>query len=333
MQTLRLAPDSIEKAAEIIRLGGLVAFPTETVYGLGADGFSPEACASVFAAKGRPADNPLILHLCDISQINQVAFDIPNTFYLLKDFFPGALTVILKKSDKVPMEVSAGLPTVAVRFPKNEIARELIRLSGTPIAAPSANKSGRPSPTRAEHVLADLDGRIDAVIHGGDCEYGLESTILDLSENTPSILRQGVITEPRISEKIGAVLLTQNAKDAPKAPGMKYAHYSPRAKVTLVSSANISKMTEKINALALSRENSAIMATDETFSAYTHGIVISLGSRADLDEIARNLFATLREFDKRGVSQVFAETLPTDGIGAAIMNRLIKSAGYSIIYV
>lgn len=333
---------SIEKAASIIRDGGLVAFPTETVYGLGCDATNTRSARKVYRAKGRPSDNPLIVHIASIDQLSFVATDIPEYAYELADkLWPGPLTLICKKSRAIPRNTTGGLNTVAVRLPDNETARELILRSGTVIAAPSANISGSPSPTCARHVYDDLAGRIDAIIDDGESVVGLESTILDLTTDIPTILRPGVITRQMIEQIIGRVNIdpaisskTIDEKLKPKAPGMRYRHYAPKAELTIVEgkpirvAAYINDKVSKDNELGL---KVGIITTDENEHRYRGDLIKSLGPAADEMAIAHNLYGILREFDEADVDRIYAESFSTDGVGLAIMNRLNKAAGYKII--
>lgn len=332
----------INKAADVIKSGGLVAFPTETVYGLGGDGLNPSASMSIYKAKGRPSDNPLILHISDISQLSPLVKEIPpNAKKLADKFWPGPLTMIFKKSDIVPDETSGGLDTVAVRFPENKAAQALISASATPIAAPSANTSGRPSPTRASHVAFDLNGKIDIIIDGGPCEFGLESTIVDVSGDVPCLLRPGSITLEMLKEVLGrvdvdkAVVTKLDGGELPKAPGMKYTHYSPSADVVIVRG-DREKMVDKINELISEVEPSlkiGVIATEENKYKYNNCEVLVIGSITKPQTIAANLFKMLRKCDYHKIDKVFAEGLCEDELGLAIMNRLKKAAGYSIIEV
>ena len=334
--------EGIKKAADIIKKGGLVAFPTETVYGLGANGLDENAVPKIYEAKGRPSDNPLILHISEFDEIKSIVEEIPKTAIILaEEFWPGPLTMVLKKSDIVPYRTTGGLESVAVRMPSNRIARELIKASGVPIAAPSANSSGRPSPTKASHVLYDLDGKIDLVIDGGAVDIGLESTIVDVTTEVPVILRPGFITEEMLSEAIGRVEIDEVVKSLspdkdlkPKAPGMKYRHYAPRGRMTIFKG-KPEKVVERINEeLAKSAgKKTAVLATDETKMYYKADVVISVGSREDGESIAHNLFDVLRRFDDVGAEVIFSEGFDENKLGFAIMNRLHKSAGYNIIMI
>lgn len=331
------------EAARILQAGGLVAFPTETVYGLGGNGLDGGVCKKIYAAKGRPSDNPLILHISQISELRPIVREIPPAAQKLMDaFWPGPLTMIFPKSDIVPLETTGGLDTVAVRFPSHPVAMAIIRAAGLPIAGPSANSSGKPSPTRASHVEFDLSGKIDMIVDGGAAEWGLESTIVDVSGEIPMILRPGALTQEMMEAVAGKILvdpaiLTKPAADFhPKAPGMKYTHYSPKAKVILVQG-ETKAVIARVNALtqeaAACGKKTGVMATEETKAAYTADVVLSLGKRSSPEEIGASLFKTLRKFDFLGVDIVYAEVFPEEGEGLAIMNRLNKAAGYCRIEV
>ncbi len=340
--TKSIDPDLMTLAGGIIRSGGLVAFPTETVYGLGSDALNPKASGKIYAAKGRPSDNPLIVHIADFGALDRIVSKIPSAARDLADaFWPGPLTMIFQKSAAVPSATTGGLDTVAVRMPSHPVALELIRQSGGYIAAPSANTSGRPSPTEAKHVYSDLNGRIDMIIDGGPVGIGLESTIIDLTEETPMVLRPGFISLEVLRSVLGDVRMDPglHADDPafrPKAPGMKYRHYAPKASLIIVEGEETA-VRAKIEELALEAENSGqmagIIATDEDASSYTHGIVRSAGTRSDEITIAQRLFSILREFDELQVSVIYSEAFDTPQLGAAIMNRLIKAAGHQIILV
>lgn len=333
----------IKTAADIIARGGLVAFPTETVYGLGGDAFDVNASARIYEAKGRPSDNPLIVHIAALEDLYSLTDNVPDkALALAKEFWPGPLTMIVDKKSCVPDTVTGGLSTVAVRLPSHKIARDLIKTSGTFIAAPSANLSGRPSPTRAEHVIEDLSGRVDMIIDGGDIEIGLESTIVDLTEDVPVILRPGYITMEMIEDVIGDVRLDKalmtGVSDgvAPKAPGMKYRHYAPKAELTIIEGER-DKVINRINSFVEEgrRRNRkvGVMLTAETYDMVEADVKISLGSSDSNEEIARNLFATLREFDETGVDVIYSEGFGDNGLGQAVMNRLLKAAGHRVIKV
>lgn len=334
--------EGVKKAAVILKNGGLVAFPTETVYGLGTNGLDENAVPKIYEAKGRPSDNPLILHISEFEEIKDIVKEIPKSALILaEEFWPGPLTMVFKKSEIVPYRTTGGLESVAIRMPSNKIARELIKAAGLPIAAPSANSSGRPSPTKASHVLFDLEGKIDMVIDGGAVDIGLESTIVDVTGEIPVILRPGFITEEMLTEAIGRVdtddvvkSLTPDKHLKPKAPGMKYRHYAPQGKMTIYKG-NPDRVVEIINEELSKSENkkTGVLATDETKSYYRADIVISLGSREDGESIAHNLFDALRRFDDEGVELIFSEGFDENRLGFAIMNRLHKSAGYNIIMI
>jgi L-threonylcarbamoyladenylate synthase len=340
-----LDPEIIQEAAALIRRGELVAFPTETVYGLGADALLPEGARRIYAAKGRPSDNPLIVHICEFEALKKIAADLPPEAALLAEaFWPGPLTMIFCKSECVPYETTGGMDTVAVRMPSHPVAAALIRESGGYIAAPSANTSGRPSPTLAEHVYEDLQGRIPLILDGGAVGIGLESTIVDLSEEVPMILRPGYITKEMLEQVIGTVrndpgFIGSDSKIRPKAPGMKYRHYAPKARMVLVSGP-VDLAADKIRELAEKScrkgERCGILCTDETKDLYEkmdQAVIKSIGQRQNEETIAHNLYGILREFDQADVDCIYSESFPEDGIGAAIMNRMLKAAGHQVIHV
>ncbi len=330
------------RAGQIIKEGGLVAFPTETVYGLGGDALNAGASSRIYAAKGRPGDNPLIIHIAHPGSLCSIVSSVPPAARLLADaFWPGPLTMILEKSSLVPAETTGGLNTVAVRMPDHAAALALIDAGGGYIAAPSANLSGRPSPTTAKHVLDDLNGRIDMIIDGGNVGIGVESTIIDLTEEIPMVLRPGFISLSMLREVLGEVrmdpgLHSEDPAFRPKAPGMKYRHYAPKANLTIVEGPQ-DAVRAKIESLALEAEMAGlrcgIIATDEDACDYRHGIVRSAGKRSEEITISQHLFGILREFDDLDVSVIYSESFDTPQIGAAIMNRLIKAAGHQIIQV
>ena len=334
----------LEEAGQLLRAGALVAFPTETVYGLGGDGMKEDAAARIYAAKGRPSDNPLIIHIAELSALEELAVDIPELAYRLAEkFWPGPLTMILKKSARVPYATTGGLETVAVRMPSDEIAREIIRASGTYIAAPSANLSGRPSPTKAAHVIEDLSGRIEMIVDGGDSEIGLESSIIDLSSEVPMILRPGFITKEdfeQIVEEVEydrAVLATKPQESiVAKAPGMKYRHYAPKGQITIVEG-NTQAVIQKINALVAEQEQKkvrvAVLCAEETKEKYVCQHIYSLGSLKSEKEISAHLFAALRSFDTEQMEVIYSESFEETKLARAIMNRLRKAAGYQILEV
>lgn len=332
----------IETAADIIRKGGLVAFPTETVYGLGADALNPTASKKIYQAKGRPSDNPLIVHISCMEDLEKIADRIsPQARKMAEHFWPGPLTMIFKKKEVVPTETTGGLDTVAVRMPGHPVALALIRAAGGYIAAPSANTSGKPSPTLAEHVALDMDGRIPMILDGGAVGIGLESTIVDFSEEIPMVLRPGYITPDMIREVIGEIrmdpgLVDEDSGVHPKAPGMKYKHYAPKAELILVNGPQ-EKVQQTINHLTReameSGKTAGVIGTDESREGYRYGIVKSVGTRNDEDTIARHLYGILREFDEENVDIIYSESFSTPRIGQAIMNRMLKAAGHQVIEV
>lgn len=328
---------SIKDAAEIIKTGGLVAFPTETVYGLGANVFNDEAVKNIFKAKGRPVDNPLIVHISDFDMINIIAADIPDSAKILMDaFMPGPLTIIMKKSDKISHLITAGLETVAIRFPSHPVAKKLIEYSGVPIAAPSANLSGKPSPTIARHVIDDLSGRVEGIIDGGECDAGLESTVIDCTADIPIILRPGIITLDDIKEYIPNAEIDKNILnavmpgDTPKCPGMKYRHYAPEAKVFVVEGKK-EAVIDKIKELLLensSYKTGVLCCSDENYKC-NKKINIENGNKG----YAHRLYTNLRLFDEASIDVVFAEFYINDKYAVSVKNRLYKSASNNIIYV
>ena len=341
MNTKRLTEHDIDEAAAILRDGGLLGIPTETVYGLGANGLNEAAVAHIFEAKGRPQDNPLILHIPDASWLERYCKDIPLTAYqLAKAYWPGPMTMILKRKDIVPNAVTAGLDTVGMRCPAHPLCREIIAASGVPVAAPSGNTSGRPSPTTAQHMLEDMDGKIDAIMDGGPCSVGVESTIIDLTETPARLLRPGGITLEQLEAVLGevavdpAVTRLMGAGEQPKAPGMKYRHYAPKAPVTVVTG-DPKKSAEYIAAHAGAEDG--IICFDEFLPLFTRRSemrpVMDLGPAGDKEEQARHIFDALRSFDHTSVSAIWAQCPDTTGIGLAIANRLNKAAGFHIIQV
>ncbi len=338
MQTLYLPANSEntpKTAAEILRNGGLVALPTETVYGLGADGLNPQAVNKIFAAKGRPNDNPLILHVADIGDIEHLCHDIPASAYdLAKNFWPGPLTMVLPANDVVPKCTTAGLSTVAVRCPDNAVTRQIIQLAGVPIAAPSANLSGKPSTTTAEHVLHDHDGRIDAVVDGGPCRVGLESTIVDLTEDRPRLLRPGGITPEQLTEVLGDLVVdkavtAQIDKDAVvKAPGMKYRHYAPQCQVVIVAGSR-EKAAADIHTHCTPDDR--VLCFAEELPLYKDCKPLAYGLEADTQTLSAGLFAALRELDDPAVRTVYARCPVGGGIAYAVQNRLKKAASFQIV--
>lgn len=337
--------EELAEAAAVLKSGGLVAFPTETVYGLGGNALDEDAARKIYAAKGRPSDNPLIAHISCAAELAPLVREIPEAGRkLMEAFWPGPLTMIFPKSSKVPYGTTGGLDTVAVRMPDDPVASRLIALAGVPVAAPSANTSGRPSPTTADHVWQDMNGRIDMIIDGGPVGIGVESTIVDVSSPVPSVLRPGAITMEMLREVLGevavdpAILGPMKEDVKPKAPGMKYRHYAPKAELTLVETTGpVESMVEKVKELAHEKLvqgcQVGIICTDESRSCYAEGTVRSIGARESQESVAHNLYAVLREFDDLKVEYIFSESFSEDHLGQAIMNRLSKAAGYKIVQV
>jgi L-threonylcarbamoyladenylate synthase len=332
----------IQTAAEIIRKGGLVAFPTETVYGLGADAFNGDAVLRLFEAKRRPLDNPPIVHVAAKADVVPLVEQIPQKAQLLiNKFWPGPLTLVLKHSPRVPKVTTAGLDTVAVRMPIHPVAAALIKASGCPIAAPSANLAGKPSPTTAEHVYEDLNGRIDAILDGGATNIGVESTVVDFSTDPPMLLRPGGLPFETLKKVLPDLVLhsfveaeKEISEEKIRSPGMKHKHYAPKAPVILVEGgleAVVAKIKELSEAYKHDGKRVGVLATDETQSSYNADAVMSLGTRSNVTTIAANLFRLLREMDAKGVDVIIAEGVPPEGLGLAIMNRLRKASGYHIV--
>lgn len=331
---------ALQEAGEVLRRGGLVAFPTETVYGLGGDALNPESSRKIYAAKGRPSDNPLIVHIARMEDLTPIVRQVPEEAILLaRAFWPGPLTMVLPKSERVPCETTGGLQTVAVRMPSHPVARRLILCGGGYVAAPSANLSGRPSPTAAKYVIEDMDGRIDMIIDGGEGDIGLESTIVDLTVSPPQILRPGYITQDMLAAVLGQIsvdrtILEADSGQAPRAPGMKYRHYAPKGELTIISGP-AGQVTDYINSHAAEDSKQGhkvgVIGTDEALAQYRADVVCSLGSRQDEDSIARHLYSILREFDDAQVTRIYSECFESTGLGQAIMNRLLKAAGHKLI--
>lgn len=333
----------MQEAGNLIAAGELVAFPTETVYGLGGDALHPEAAKKIYEAKGRPSDNPLIVHIAQVSDLQLVAKEVPNQAKLLAEaFWPGPLTMIVWKSEVVPYATTGGMDTVAVRMPNHPVALELIRKSGKLIAAPSANTSGRPSPTEAAHVAEDLSGRIAMILDGGPVGIGIESTIIDLTEKTPMVLRPGYITIEMLSEVLGQEvimdpgIIAADDTTKPKAPGMKYKHYAPKADMVIVEGVK-EAVVNTINSLTQEAKGQgkkvAVIATEETMDQYDADVVLCIGARDDEDSIAKHMYKILRDCDKLEVQAIYSESFKTPRIGQAIMNRMLKAAGYQVILV
>ena len=331
---------AIAKGGEILKNGGLVAFPTETVYGLGGNALDTKASMKIYAAKGRPSDNPLIVHIADIRDLDKIVTEVPEKARVLAEkYWPGPLTMILPKADIVPRETTGGLDSVAVRFPSDRIAQELILAAGGYVAAPSANTSGRPSPTTAGHVAEDLGEAIDMIIDGGQVNIGLESTIVDFTEDIPVVLRPGYISLEMLRETLGDVrmdkgLIKPDSKVHPKAPGMKYRHYAPKGQLTLVEG-DRDKVIARINELVKEKEEEGhkvgVIGTDETLDSYHADILRSIGSRQKPETVAANLYRILREFDDLECDYMYSESFFEQGLGNAIMNRMLKAAGYHLI--
>ena len=338
MKTLLLPADAAgtaETAANIIKSGGLVAIPTETVYGLGADGLNEEAVAKIFQAKGRPQDNPLILHISEAKEMERFCHSIPKAAYALAEkFWPGPLTMVLPAREIVPKRTTGGLSTVAVRCPDNAVTRQVIRLAGCPIAAPSANLSGKPSTTTAQHVLHDHDGRIDAIIDGGPCRVGVESTIVDLTEERPRLLRPGGITPEQLLEVLGDLVVdkavtAQIDKDAVvKAPGMKYRHYAPDCQVVIVSGSR-EKAAAYIHRHFVPGDR--VLCFEEELPLYADCAPLSYGREAEVETLSAGLFAALRILDDPSIGMVFARCPVGGGVAYAVQNRLKKAAAFHII--
>lgn len=334
--------EALRRGGSIIQGGGLVAFPTETVYGLGGDALNAKSARRIYEAKGRPSDNPLIVHICRLEDMERVAARVPEEAYRIAEaFWPGPLTMILPKAGLVPPETTGGLDTVAVRFPSDKTARKLIEYGGGYIAAPSANRSGRPSPTLAKYVAQDMDGRIDMIIDGGPVGIGLESTILDLTVSPPQILRPGFVTAEMLHRVLKEVdtdvtICGTDSGQAPRAPGMKYRHYAPRGELTVVEGSP-EGVIEYINRRTAEEreqgERTGVICASESSAHYTADVMKCLGSRRDEEGIARTLFTVLRELDDEGVTKIYAESFETPGLGQAIMNRLLKAAGHRVVRV
>lgn len=338
METLLLsaaAPETPQIAADIIRKGGLVAIPTETVYGLGANGLDEQAVIKIFEAKGRPQDNPLILHVAEPAEMEKFCHDIPKSAYLLAEkFWPGPLTMVLPARDIVPRRTTAGLDTVAVRCPDNDTTRQIIRLSGVPIAAPSANISGKPSTTTAQHVFHDHNGKIDAIVDGGPCRVGVESTIVDLTEERPRLLRPGGITPEQLMEVLGDLVIdkavtAQIDKDAVvKAPGMKYRHYAPQEPVVIVAGSR-EKAAQYIKRHFVPGDR--VLCFQEELPLYQDCNPLAYGKESQVETLSAGLFAALRELDDASIHQVYARCPVGGGVAYAVQNRLKKAAAFHIV--
>jgi L-threonylcarbamoyladenylate synthase len=338
--------DKLEEAGRIIKNGGLVAFPTETVYGLGGDALNRESSKKIYAAKGRPSDNPLIIHIADMEHLGRIVSYIPDSAVKLSQaFWPGPLTMIMKKSEEVPYETTGGLDTVAVRMPSHEIARKFIDKAGGYIAAPSANLSGKPSPTNAKYVAQDMMGRIDMIIDAEGVEIGLESTIVDLTGDVPMILRPGFITQHMLSKVVGEVdmdvtIIDGNSKQAPKAPGMKYRHYAPKGELVIVEGEPlkvVSFINEQTRLHMEQNEKTGVIGTQSHIADYKADSIKNAGNAVNPLEVSNRLYTFLREFDDEGVEYIYSESFGSsfedEGFGQAVMNRLLKAAGHKIIKV
>lgn len=338
MKTLVLSAEAVNTAAiaaQIIKDGGLVAIPTETVYGLGANGLDEAAVAKIFVAKGRPQDNPLILHIYSPEQMEKLCHSIPKAAYKLAEkFWPGPLTMVLPARDCVPKCTTAGLPTVAVRCPDNAVTREIIRLSGVPVAAPSANISGKPSTTTAAHVLDDHDGKIDAVVDSGPCRVGVESTIVDLTEERPRLLRPGGITPEQLVEVLGDLVVDKavtgqiGKNEVVKAPGMKYRHYAPESEIVIVSG-NREQAAAYIHRHIT--PNDRVLCFEEELRLYRDCNPLSYGRESDVNTLSAGLFAALRELDDPTISKIYARCPEGSGVAYAVQNRLKKAAAFHIV--
>ena len=345
---IKINPDNfkgeeLEEACHILKDGGLVAFPTETVYGLGGDALNPLAASKIYGAKGRPSDNPLIVHIACIDSLYDIAEVTEDGLKLAKAFWPGPLTLVFKKKEIVPPQTTGGLDTVAVRMPCHAVARELIKRSGVYIAAPSANLSGRPSPTQAKHVIEDLDGRIDIIIDGGSPDIGIESTIVDVSGSKAVILRPGYITKDMLKDVLCDVStdpaiegIVPQKDIVAKAPGMKYRHYAPKGQLLIVEGSP-DRVARKINSLVSEKDTegykTAVIATDETKDKYKCNIIKSIGTRKSENSIAASLYNILREMDYMEVQYIYSESFGAGILGGAVMNRMLKAAAGHIIQV
>lgn len=334
--------EKLEQAGACIRQGGLVAFPTETVYGLGGDALNPESSRKIYAAKGRPSDNPLIVHIADMEHLDKIVSEIPESARKLADaFWPGPLTMIFQKSELVPYQTTGGLDTVAVRMPSHPLAKRFIEKAGGYVAAPSANLSGKPSPTTARYVMQDMMGRIDMIIDGDDAQIGLESTIVDVTGDVPMILRPGYITQEMLSKVVGetdmdVTIFDSSSTQAPKAPGMKYRHYAPKGELVIVEGESadvVQYINEQTSLHAQKGERTGVIGTQELISEYHADSIKNAGSKDDPLAVARQLYTFLREFDDENIAFMYAESFEDKGIGQAIMNRLLKAAGHKVIQV
>lgn len=341
-EALSSVEDKLARAGDIIRRGGLVAFPTETVYGLGGDALNPEASKKIYAAKGRPSDNPLIVHIADMEHLGGIVRKTPEkAMRLARAFWPGPLTLIFEKADIVPRQTTGGLDTVAVRMPSHPLAKRFIEKAGGYVAAPSANLSGKPSPTTAKYVIQDMAGRIDMILDAGDVELGLESTIVDVTVDVPVILRPGYITQEMLSRMVGetdmdVTICDGDACQAPKAPGMKYRHYAPRGELVIVEGApeNVVRYINEQTALhSVNGRRTGVIGTDAMAARYHADSIKNAGDKGDPAAAARRLYTFLREFDDENIEFIYAESFADKGLGQAVMNRLLKAAGHRVVKV
>ena len=336
-------PMFMDMASSILQNGGLVAFPTETVYGLGGDALNPDSAELIYSTKGRPSDNPLIVHIADMDAVDKLASNVPDAARAcMEAFWPGPLTVVLPKKDIVPDETTGGLKTVAIRMPSHPVAMQLIRESGVYIAAPSANLSGRPSPTTAQHVYEDMRGRIELILDGGPVGIGIESTIVDFTGDTPTILRPGFITPEMLSEIVGPVeidpaIVKPDKNLRPKAPGMKYTHYAPKGELVIVEAEGTNAVTDavvdKINELLTEHPGAVVLTTKDNADRYNTDKILLLGEHGDGPTVAARLYSVLRECDEMDAEFIISESFDRDDYGGAIMNRLLRAAGQRVIRV
>ena len=332
----------LREAGEILKNGGLVAIPTETVYGLGGDALNKASSQKIYAAKGRPSDNPLIIHVADMESVEKIVTGVSTQARKVADaFWPGPLTMIFPKAEIVPYETTGGLDTVAVRMPSHPVARRVIAYAGGYVAAPSANTSGKPSPTLAKYVMEDMNGKIDMVIDGGEGDIGLESTIVDMTVSPPQILRPGYITKEMLEEVLGEIdvdrtILRNDTGDRPKAPGMKYRHYAPKGELTIISGSQdavIEYINDNARKAMAEGKRVGIIGSDEAIAGYVGDSVKNVGSKSDELSIGRSLYRILREFDEENIDVIYSESFGSEGMGQAIMNRLLKAAGHQLIEV
>ena len=340
-ELLPASTEALEKGASLLREGQLVAFPTETVYGLGANALDESAVASIFAAKGRPADNPLIVHVWSREQLDDICQVSDEAAKLMDAFWPGPLTILCPRKETVPLTVTAGLPTVAVRMPGHPVALALLKASGVPVAAPSANRSGKPSPTAAAHVFEDMDGRIPLILDGGDCDVGVESTVLDVRDGKATILRPGGVTQAMLEEVLcmpvgiaGSVLRPLKEGETALSPGMRYKHYSPDGQVTLVEGVEndvVAALKALYHQAQADGHQACVMCFSEHVAALRDCNPHDIGSRERPEEVAHRLFNTLRQLDEEHMEAIFSEVVPPEGVGLAVMNRLGRAAAFRAV--